>query len=143
MGEKWVKIDEYPEYEASDNGNIRRIGSDSYIKPVPNSSGYATVTLMRDGQKHTKYVHDIVGRLFCSGYKPGLSVNHRDRNRLNNVVSNLEWIALEDNKGHGKITKEKASIILRAAKRGWKPQQIAKAFGLRVGVVETVIRNGV
>ena len=43
------------------------------------------------------YVHRLVAMAFCKGYKPVLTVNHKDENKDNNCYLNLEWLTTEDN----------------------------------------------
>ena len=46
-------------------------------------------------------VHRLVAMAFVSGYRPGLEVNHKDLNKLNNLPENLEWVTHSQNIRHG------------------------------------------
>ena len=70
------------------------------LKPSKNHNGYHIVNLMIDGKRKGVAVHTLVARAFCDGYKPGLTVNHKDGDKTNNKASNLEWITLYENTQH-------------------------------------------
>lgn len=70
------------------------------LKPSINHRGYQIVNLMIDGKRKGVAVHTLVARAFCDGYKPELTVNHKDGNKTNNKASNLEWITLYENTQH-------------------------------------------
>ena len=70
------------------------------LKPSINHHGYQIVNLMINGKRKGIAIHTLVVRAFCNGYKEGLTVNHRDGNKLNNDANNLEWINIKDNVNH-------------------------------------------
>lgn len=147
MTEQWKPVPDFPDYEVSNMGNCRRCTAgqgtkQGLIKPAPNKGGYAVVSLRRDGKTYSHYMHDLVGRTFVKGWKPGLTVNHRDRNRLRNSVDNLEFISHADNSGHGRLAPKTIYAIKQLAARGFNALKIAKALGVRPGVVQTVLNNG-
>lgn len=107
--EQWKVIEEFPNYEISNLGNVRRrIHSvtnaictyevDSIpIKPFLNSKGYYRVQLCKNGLMTKKFVHRLVAEAFIDNpeYKP--CVNHIDCNPRNNAASNLEWCTHKEN----------------------------------------------
>lgn len=59
-----------------------------------NTSGsYATVSLMRNGKRKEVTVHRLVSMAYIPNPDCLPQVNHIDGNKLNNQVSNLEWLA--------------------------------------------------
>lgn len=120
MEEMWKDIPNYEGiYQASNLGQIRSVeGKKTYtqrhgertwkgriIKPKKcrdfNLCGYR-VSLWKDG-KHKDY---LVARLVCTTWHENLidtkmTVNHKDGNRLNNNIENLEWLSIGDNIRHG------------------------------------------
>lgn len=58
--------------------------------------GYHTCVLARDAAVTTHYVHILVAQAFI-GESNGLTVNHRDQNKSNNTVGNLEYMTRLDN----------------------------------------------
>ncbi len=94
MEEIWKDVVEYEGlFQVSNIGRIRSIRSElpRILHQSVNAEKYHTVCLTKDGESHTYFVHRIVARAFCKGYKKGLVVNHKDENPENNNVDNLEW----------------------------------------------------
>lgn len=91
-------------YKVSNQGDIatkRRQGSQGCVlHPVLQPHGYITVSLCKDGQVHKFYVHRLVAVTFL-GEKPGMEVNHKDENRSNNRLENLEWVTANQNCNYG------------------------------------------
>ena len=78
-------------YEVRVDGTVRRINNRHVLKSVPNSEGYCLIRIRHNGKTITCGVHRLVAQAFIpnpSGYE---IVNHKDENRQNNAVSNLEW----------------------------------------------------
>ena len=90
----WKRFRDTP-YSVSDNGEV--MNDINHLKLVPsiNTAGYYTLHL-RDGMY---MIHQMVGEVFL-GYKPNgrtLVVHHKDNNKLNNNVNNLEIITFRKN----------------------------------------------
>lgn len=54
-------------------------------------NGYYSVDLMKDKKRHKCRIHRLVAEAFISNPDNLPQVNHKDENKLNNEVSNLEW----------------------------------------------------
>jgi hypothetical protein len=61
--------------------------------------GYPRVALYRNRKPHTFTVHTLVAKAFL-GPARGRQVNHKDGNKLNNRVRNLEWVSAKANVRH-------------------------------------------
>ena len=64
-----------------------------------NNIGYYSVMLSHKGKQKLHQVHRLVAMAFL-GVEPNLQVNHKDCNKLNNNLLNLEWVTLADNIRH-------------------------------------------
>lgn len=93
----------WADYRVSSKGEIRNIRTDRDIKSVLTSQGYFQVTLCEKGYQKVAKVHRIVASSFL-GNNPTLYVNHRDGNKTNNAVENLEWVTAEQNAKHASAT---------------------------------------
>lgn len=87
----WREISEFPDYECSDKGEVRRKLS-KYAMHLSVWSNYYHVHVTRDGT----YLIAIVHRLICSAFHgpPPTSkheVNHLNEDKLDNRAENLEW----------------------------------------------------
>ena len=67
------------------------------MEPLKNDDGYLRFTLFKDGKKRKYFIH----RLVCNQFIPNPSklpqVNHKNLNRSDNRVPNLEWCSIKEN----------------------------------------------
>ena len=88
----------------SNLGNIRSMNynNTNTVKNMSwciNNSGYKTVCLRFNNIKKTLYYHILVINNFI-GYDENKIVNHKDGNKLNNAISNLEYVTQSENRQH-------------------------------------------
>ena len=88
--EIWKKHPEIEKLEVSTFGRVRSVRG-HYYKSLPNNCGYLQVFFRMNGKLVSKLVHRLVAQVFISNPNNLQQVNHRDGNRSNNNVSNLEW----------------------------------------------------
>lgn len=151
MDEEWKPIPDYPDYEVSNQGRFRRSpkappaqGSKpgTVIKSSPNSDGYGVVSLRKDGKTLNVRAHTMVAKVWMPDkWKDGMTVNHKDRDRLNNAVDNLEVVTWSANVGHGRLTEKRLTEILDLLEEGYTPKQVAKTLGLTYEVIELAIKE--
>ena len=98
--EKWLSIEEFPNYEISDFGNVRNRRTGRILQPRKNPKGYNIVSLYDNGLQHTKKIHRLVAKAFCEGFDEDREVNHIDGNKNNNSKTNLEWCTGSENINH-------------------------------------------
>lgn len=111
--EVWKPCAKHHKYMCSNLGNIANIKTGFLLKPQINRKGYYTVTLS-DVYKHPiKYnLHRIIAETFIPNDNPNNNhVNHKDENKLNNRIDNLEWCNNKYNHNYGTI-KERISSAL-------------------------------
>lgn len=100
MSEEWKPIKDYEDlYLVSDHGEINSLRSRKLLSTKALSAGYPCVSLCRGGQK-TFRVHRLVAETFLPNFKSYDIVNHKDGNKLNNHVDNLEWCDINYNNQH-------------------------------------------
>ena len=93
----WKRIEEYPEYSVSDEGQVKNNKTNRILSPGYNE-GYAVVQLWKNKKPYMKRVHRLVLETFCPiKDSQNLEVNHLDRNPKNNCLSNLEWCTSKEN----------------------------------------------
>lgn len=108
--EIWRAHPEYEGIEVSTFGNVRsldkvvpcrgngtRLVKGSILKPASNGHGYLQVNVKIDGKFINKSVHRLVARTFILNPDNLLEINHKDCDKTNNSVDNLEWVTHEEN----------------------------------------------
>lgn len=91
--ENWKSIKDFVDYHISDKGNIisTKNNNAKYISPAINGAGYYYVCIRRNNKYYNKLVHRLVAETFLDNKYNLPEVNHKDENKLNNSVDNLEW----------------------------------------------------
>lgn len=69
-------------------------------KASDHMTGYSTVRLCKDGVIKTHRIHRLVAQTFLENPENKPFVNHKDGNKRNNAVNNLEWATAEENTSH-------------------------------------------
>lgn len=133
--EKWKDISGYEgRYQVSsfgrvkslsrwNDGNYRRRSKYFGYKMLPEkvlsqavSGRYARVTLCKDGKKVSKSVHRLVAEAFIPNPGNLPEVNHKDCDRYNNRLENLEWCDRNYNVNYGDRTKLAAEACEKKVK---------------------------
>ena len=100
MEEIWKEIDGFPNYEVSNLGHVKSKLTGKLVHQQLRKKGYMKVELWKNGKATTKDVHVLVANAFLDGRKPGLEVNHKNGNKTDNTVTNLEWATRKENMDH-------------------------------------------
>ena len=105
MNEEWRLIFDGL-YEVSNLGRVRRAVDGVNTKagdirsPGVKSSGYHQVALYKNGKATNRSVHRLVVEAFIGKIPKGMEVNHKDGNKLNNQLDNLEIVTKSENMKH-------------------------------------------
>ena len=97
MKEIWKEIKDYEGlYWISNQGHVKnRHGR--ILKPDYSNKGYACVILCKNGKNKQRRVHILVAETFIPNPLNLPEVNHKDENKANNCVDNLEWCTHQEN----------------------------------------------
>lgn len=101
--EKWKNVQNYEEYEISNLGRVRSIYSShrKTLNYANNGKNYLTVCLYKDKKQKRMLVHRLVALHFLPNFYNKPDVNHKDGNKSNNSLYNLEWVTKKENIIHG------------------------------------------
>lgn len=101
--EQWKDIVGYEgRYAISNKGNVWSYKRQINLKTPPDNRGYSIVSLIDDnGVQRTKKVHRLVAEHFIPNPFGLETVNHKDEDKRNNDVDNLEWMTRGDNIRYG------------------------------------------
>lgn len=145
----WTKTLE--DYEVSDDGRIRNIHNKREIKQFVGKDGYLRTQIAGK----TRLVHRVIAKAYITEDPDREFVNHKDGNKQNNHVDNLEWSTKSENLRHAyqhnlkrnpvgtlngrcKLTDEQVDFIRNNYVRGDK-EYGAKAMAAKFGVAHQTI----
>lgn len=117
--ENWQSVNNYEGiYEISSYGRLRSLKFNRlrYFNLKADGWGYVIVVLHKKGKREAVRFHRLVASHFIANPDNKKEVNHKDGNKLNNRVDNLEWVTPEENMKHAFSTK------LNVPKKGEKHQ---------------------
>lgn len=111
--QKFKKIPNFDNYYIDELGNIMsfKINYNKYIKKLKvhiGNSGYNYVGLVKNKIQKKYFIHRLMALTYLSNSLNKSDVNHKDGNKLNNTISNLEWCTKSENMLHSyNILKQK------------------------------------
>ena len=96
----------FPNYEVSNLGNVKSLnynktGKAQILKLKKNNKGYLIVGLYKNNKQKWSLVHRLVAEAFISNPDNLPQINHKDENKTNNCVENLEFCTAEYNNNYG------------------------------------------
>lgn len=127
----YKECEEYPDYYVSRCGKVIRGRSKKQMKQVPHGKpAYLTIrTCVNNVPKNTK-VHRMIALSWLSNDDPDnkIQVNHKDGNKFNNHVDNLEWVTESQNQRHALDTglKGKGSELYNSQLDEYQVHEVCK-----------------
>lgn len=116
MTERWAIIEQYPDYEVSDLGRVRRVtrgrgARQGAVLKAWKTLEYPTVQLYSGTGKAARfYIHDLVAAAFLGKKPNGYQVNHKDGNKSRSELQNIEYVTRSENALHALATGLKVSL---------------------------------
>ena len=95
---EWRKINGFSRYSVSLDGQVKNDETGLILSTSEVTGGYLSV-MLSPGRKH-KRVHRLVAEAFIPNPLGKEQVNHKDGNKKNNHVNNLEWATVSENERH-------------------------------------------
>jgi hypothetical protein len=165
-GEVFLDIPGYEdEYQISNKGRVKSLktkrGRIMRLKKI--WSGYVHVCLCQGNVKRHHAVHGLVLESFVSRRPEGYVANHKDGDKANNDLSNLEWVTQSENAKHsyyilGKnehcvpprfygedhpmsVAKDEAERIKSAYGTGFSSREVSRQFGISKTTVLKIVNN--
>jgi hypothetical protein len=150
-------------YEVSSAGRVRRVTrckgrKEPHMLKGQDLRGYVLITLTIPKARTQIMLHRLVAAAFLGPLPPGLQVNHKDGNKANNAVDNLEYVTHAENirhrdanglnhppkgeeNGAAKLTSADVTAIRTAAANGASHSSLAATYGVSKELIHQVVRR--
>ncbi len=158
--EKWAPYPGFPGYGVSTHGRVmsyRRVYPKE-VRAFPDKNGYAIVILSQaGGRRKGAKLHRGVARAFLGDPPEGKTVvNHRDGQKDNNMVENLEWASIAENNLHArrvlgvqcgeknptaKLTRAQSEEIRARYGAGLSMKALGREYGVCAQTVCNIVHN--
>lgn len=152
---RWKKYNDF--IEVSEAGDVKSHGK--LIKGEIVRAGYKRVHVSHEGKSYKFLVHRLVAEAFIDNPQKLPVVNHKDGNKLNNYVDNLEWITYSGNLAHAyriglrssdgelnsmsKLTVQQVREIRSLYEKRGKNNSntLAKSYGVSPKTIQNIVRG--
>ena len=132
------RIKGYEKYSINKEGRVFGHRDNKWLKPSINKDGYNQVSIRINGENKDLLVHELVAKAYLNIRKDRTFLSHKDNNKLNNSIRNLEWIEpikheLDD------VT---ILVIKKLLERGnMKQKEIADYYGIKARTISNIKLN--
>lgn len=150
------ELKDFPGYSISDQGEVFNKDGKMLATQVINS-GYRLVHMRTPGGRKAATVHRLVAKTFIPTEDLSKWVNHRDGNKLNNSVDNLEWMTPKENIRHAfetklmshkgeknalaKLKDSDVPVIRKLIASGELLKNIGKKYGVHYSIISHIKRG--
>ena len=150
------EINGFKDYLCNESGMIYSVRSQKFLKQAKDSNGYMTIELYGKTQK----VHVLIANTFISNPENKPQVNHKDGDKTNNDIKNLEWVTAKENvrhafkmklrqgnKGESHPLRKLCNTDIIIIKEAWKKfgygsqSKMAKYYGVKFSIISAICRN--
>lgn len=120
----WKPIKGFENYFVSNKGDIFNIKTGKLKAKRKTKNGYLITDLKESGRKQTVYIHRVVATAFLINEKYLPCVNHKDEDKTNNAVENLEWCDVRYNNCYKNRHKKVGKILRELSPLGKRVKNI-------------------
>ena len=153
----WKQIENF-DYEINKIGEVRRISSKRVKKPYLRKDGYIGIQLYKSKNEKLNFqLHRLIAIAFIDKPIGKEFINHKDSNRQNNTIDNLEWVTKQENIIHGyksgfasnrgskngfsKLNEEEVLEIRKKKIEGYTYQQLAALYNVSYNCIAGIIQK--
>ena len=119
-----MEIEGYPNYLIYPNGDVWNKNSNKFMKPSI-ILGYLSLALTNNGKRQHIYIHRLIAKHYIKNPENKPFIDHIDRDRQNNNLSNLRWVTVRENSSNTCKNNEYIGV----SKKGDRYQSMIKVDG--------------
>jgi HNH endonuclease/NUMOD4 motif-containing protein len=146
---EFVDIPDFPGYRINRTGMIKsfkRYPEGKLLSPYTDKDGYICASLRRDNKSKAIKVHRAVALTFIPNPENFPQVNHKNCNKEDNEVSNLEWVSNQVNQRHAwmndrktvRFTVQQVREVKEYLRKGKDNTSIARLYGADPSLVSNI-----
>lgn len=153
----WKSIPGFSNYSISNTGLVKNNQTNRLKKTTVDNYGYLMFGITKNYKQKAFRIHRLLAQLFIENPKNQSVINHKDGNKLNNSLNNLEWCTYKHNNIHAfntglnmhigenntasKITEKDALEIIKELNFGLRIIDVSKKLNISYNIVKN-IKNG-
>lgn len=144
-------VDINSNYNVCPQGQVFNAKTGRKLKPFKINTGYFAVSLWRNNKGNNYTIHRLVANAYIPNPDGLEEVNHIDGNKLNNEVSNLEWVSSSGNSYHAvntglrtytnRLTQAQFEECLDKVINGMSYQELSRYVPYKVPYLSTKLRS--
>lgn len=146
--ERWKPVIGYEGiYEVSNYGNVRNVTSGHVLLQTNTTTGYRKVELYKNGRKNLR-VHRLVASAFINNTYGKPYINHKNGNKTDNRVENLEWCTQKENVNHAIRTGLKRTVVKNTddvidlyVNKKYTVKRIAKLYNVSITPIKRILNE--
>lgn len=108
----WKHIPDFDNYLINEKGDIKSLYHNIILKPINHNNGYKCIVLYKNSKSFRFYIHRLVAISFLTKPEGNFEINHKDGDKTNNNVSNLEWVTKSQNHIHRVYSLHKSNNMI-------------------------------
>lgn len=107
-------------YAITSCGKVWSYRSNKFLKPQKDKDGYLVVDLVVNYQRKNYKIHRLVAEAYIPNPENKPQVNHRDENKENNCINNLDWMTGKENCNYGTRNQRLSEIQIKT----WRDRNV-------------------
>ena len=139
--ENGKQIENYETYYIFKNGNVYNTKTKILLKPFKKADGYMSISLSKNGKSKLFLLHVLVAKAFIYNKENKPIINHKDGNKTNNDISNLEWVTESENVLHS-LDNGLSNIRKEIIQYSLNLKEIARFKSIKEAYRQTNIHDG-
>lgn len=110
--EIWKEINNFSKYEISNYGNLKNKDTQKILKPSIKSGYLCTTLIDNNGIRKPLKMHRLVALHFIPNPENKETVNHKNHNKTDNNINNLEWMTTTEQNNHKRKCKKEIQELI-------------------------------